>query len=1113
MLRKRIRKLIKIVGVMIIIVAILILSVSYYLERHKEELFQGFEKWYTENYYGNLTLDDISISTYSTFPNVSLTLRNFAISDSITSYKSGNISFEKIQLFVSIKKIFKKEIQFKSLELKGGGLNFRTLKNSGKSERKLFSKRNVDPLSINKKPHNWFSEKDVKVLLENIKFSLNDHPKNKRITGFINKLNTQLSFNDSVISASVNMNIQMKELGLNLEKGTFLNDAELDGKFSMTFNKTKQFIEIPAFDLKIDEQLFKVKADIHTADSGSFDISLENDHTDLTATISLLTQDIQEKIENYTSSKPLYTYTEIKGGFEHGSNPVIKIACRTDNNDIYINENVQLKNVSFSGDFTNRIYKDERANLESKKDAQIHLNNLIATLNTISINLESATIFSMPETDTLTSSKEQPKWLSDKSTNIIITNGYFMFNDSIKNKRITGFVNSLHSQLYTNANEIHAVTDMDIQMKEMGLNLRKGTFFNDANLVGNFTSLYQKKKKHVTIPFFKLKIDKQYFNVKADISTEGLGSFNFVLENHRTNFKATNSLLSQNIQKKLKIYKVEKPLYTYTTISGSFEHGSNPLVRVQCKTQHNNITIKDKIEFKNVSFSGSLANRIYEDVRSKTEDKMDLKIEFNTLNADFEDISLEFKRAILLSTPEVKTYVDYEFIIKEPTTVLNTFFKNTAFIFTEGELDFKTSFKGDIDVLDSLYYNSQSKMILNKAKLIYRPLALEFPIHELKVEIINANGYLESLVIPLNETKNHLNFKGEIDNVVSLILDSEANVTSNLELYSENIIWKDFFSMFKLPEKNKTKNDNAILLNETLRVIRDKFNPQFDLNLDNFQYGNTTINNIISEVYFEQESLYMKKTGFNYGDGEVSMGLIFDISEKNQTLFDLDIEIENVDLENFLKEFNYFELSSLKEAKKVAGVISLNTEITGVIDEEKGLDTKSLKGHVNFDLRKLELNGFEPIQKIGDKIFKKKRFEDIRFADISEELYIGDRTVEIPRMEILSTAFDLFVEGHLNYDNKTNIWISVPLSNIKKRDLANIPVEKGFINAGNKVYIEIKENDEKKLEYKFHLNNKKLYEETGIQNQYREDHRKNRKQKNENKKIDKEKEKLMKNLN
>ena len=150
---------------------------------------------------------------------------------------------------------------------------------------------------------------------------------------------------------------------------------------------------------------------------------------------------------------------------------------------------------------------------------------------------------------------------------------------------------------------------------------------------------------------------------------------------------------------------------------------------------------------------------------------------------------------------------------------------------------------------------------------------------------------------------------------------------------------------------------------------------------------------------------------------------------------------------------------------------------------------------------KLELSEFEPIQKIGEKIFKDKRLEDIRFADISQEVYIANRTIEIPRTEIQSTAFNLFVEGHFNYDDNTNLWLSIPLANLKKRELVKIPDKEGFINSGKKVFIEVKKNEEGELEYKLHLSNKKLYEERGNLNQYRANHKNNRKLRNQNKKM------------
>ncbi|MBG7631625.1 MAG: hypothetical protein IZT56_14505, partial [Bacteroidetes bacterium] len=326
----------------------------------------------------------------------------------------------------------------------------------------------------------------------------------------------------------------------------------------------------------------------------------------------------------------------------------------------------------------------------------------------------------------------------------------------------------------------------------------------------------------------------------------------------------------------------------------------------------------------------------------------------------------------------------------------------------------------------------------------------------------------------------------------------------NLELFSDRIVWKDFFAMFKEIKRNKNKvaeEGKTVLFNETIKVIKEKFNPSFNLLISNFRYDKTQVMNLTSQGLLSNEHVYLGKTGFKYGEGEVSLELDFDISKTDESLFDVSLEFTDIDLHPFLREFNYFEISSLKNATNIAGIISLDTEMSGLIHEVNGLDTRTLKGYVNFDLRKLELSEFEPIQKIGEKIFKEQRFEDIRFADISQEIYIANRTIEIPRTEIQSTAFNLFVEGHFNYDDNTNFWLSIPLANLKKRELVKIPDKEGFINSGKKVFVQVKKNEEGELEYKLHLSNKKLYEERGNLNQYRANHKNNRKLRAQNKKM------------
>ena len=1059
---KKFKLLFKILGITIALVVLLLFGIKYYVENNKDVVFQQFEEWYSEHYYGALSFENISTTTFKNFPNISFKISNFEVSDTISTLKSGTLKFEEIDLSVSFKNLLNKDIHFKSLILKNGLLSSQTLKNAD-STRKLFSKKSTIQQINNS--HNWFSNNGMLLKTENIEISIVDDFKNKRITAHINSLNAQLFMSDSILKSSIEMDIQMKEMGLNLKKGTFFNNAHLVGNFETTLNKNNKHISIPKFKLGIDDQQFKISANIHSVAPGSFEFIIENEQTNYGNSITLLTQDLQNKLSKYEILNPIYTHTNIKGSLGHGSQPQITIEFKTIDNNITINNKKQLRNTSFQGDFTSNI---DTEIFKNPKDFKINLNNFKTNMDSISLDIKHLSLLSFIEKD-----NDIP------AMSITIEDGGFLIKNAAKRKRISGFINKLNTQLSITENTINAKTAMNIEMKEMGLNLKKGTFFNNANVNGIFSLNFQKNKDLITIPRFNLHIDNQTFETNITISTKDFGSFDIYLENPTTNFNTTRALLAQNIQKKLKIYTIEKPIYTNTQLKGSFEAGSNPLVIIKANTSNNNIIIYNKHTFQNVSFSADFVNRIYKNGVTNNKRKKDIQIEFTGLKATYDSINLGFNYATITSSPEINTYVDYKFEVHQPTTILNDFFKNTEFIFQGGMLDLSTRFKGEVTDLNNLFYTSKSKLSITNSSVLQKPLGLIVPIEKLQLEIDNKNGFLETLLIPINNTKNTIDFKGDIINVVPLILGEKAPISTDVEIFSNNLIWGDFFSLFKQtvkPKKKTAKKDDNFIFNETFRVVYEKFNPKFNLSINHFRYKKTIIDSLKSEVDLNDKQIDLKNIQFNYGKGNVDLEMVLDISKIDKTPFDLNLNIESINLKRFLEEFNYFELKALKNTKNVDGIISLNSKIKGEIHETKGLNTQSLLGDIKFDLKDLVLDGFVPLENIGNKIFKKKRFEDIRFANISDSLHVSNRTVQIPRVEIQSTAFNLFLEGQLNYDFKTNIWVSIPLSNLKKRDLVSIPNKKGFIDSGKKVYIQIIDDSTGKLEYKFHLSDKKLKE-------------------------------------
>jgi len=720
----------------------------------------------------------------------------------------------------------------------------------------------------------------------------------------------------------------------------------------------------------------------------------------------------------------------------------------------------------------------------------------------------------LPNKDSLaTTNPKQENWLSENGIKLSIEDFDVSIINFQKNKRITALIKNINSDLHFEDSTLLANVDIDIQMKEMGLNLEKGTFFNDVLVAGECDVTYNKKNQTISIPNFDLAIGEQEFDVKATINTKGSGSFDITLENPNTIVKATTELLSQNIQAKLKKYKILHPIFTQTNLKGSFQRGDNPFVTIYSTTKNNTIFI-GKTQLDKLTFKGHFINRAYKDERALTEDKRNIRLDFEELQGVFEHIPFNLKKAVLISTPKARNFIDIDMHMHTEAIVLNDFFKSDKFLFTAGTFDFNTKFKGDATIIENVFDKTISTLSFSKTSIKYKPHELEIPIDTIHLKIDKKNAYLTEFAIPIKESNNSIHFSGKLINAPDLIFGGKDGVQSELDVYSDVLIWDDFLYLFKQQNKTKSKKEEDLYFNEALKAIYKKFNPQLKISIKKFQYQNFIVSDLSSGFYFtEIDAIDLKKTGFNYRNGAVGMQVQFDISKPNITSFNIDIKADEIDLESLLKEFDYFGLNSLREAKKIKGIISFETKMAGNVHEETGLDTKSLKGTVDVNLTQLEINDFEPIIKMADKVFKKERFEDIRFAPIQETLYISNRTIEIPLTEIQSTAFDLFVEGHLNYDFKTNIWVSIPLSNIKKRDFLNIPEERGYAEAGKKVYVQVKDDGNGNLDYKFHLSNKKLYEEKGILSQYKSSHKEARQIKRDYKKRERKEKKSAKKKN
>jgi len=1286
------KKIKKIAGIIVIIGLLTYGITCAYIESHKEELIVKFEEAFAAHCNGAIHFSNISLSSWTKFPSVFFEIEDLEFkSFNVEKHKEETIKAKDAKIKLSIAKIIRKKIQVKSIIIKDAEVELITnvgLPNtSEKKEKADDSGKGKKPLPL---------EKRTSLLVENLQLSIINHQKSKKFKFSINEINSNLNIDETNISGSVTINTIVSDLAFNEKNGSFFNGAQISGTLKPTVDLENKKVHIPTFDLNIDEQLFKVSSEITLTGFGDFLFTLENEKTDFTKSVGLVSQNIQKKLDDYRIEQPLYTHTTLEGSFAPKSNPVVTIKFNTENNSTIIKNKVPLDKVAFSGRFINRAYDDERAKTENKKNVRLFIDSFNGQYKGLDFQLKDAFLSSTPEArtavDVTLTSTGNPRQLNNVlgSDTFFFENGNFDIKAKLKGDAtyIDSLLNNSTLSLeMRNSSIVNPKNDLHIPIKNLSLSLKDDNAFlntflielpskdqiNISGEIDNLTTIITsdgtdkmssnlkiESKKVVWEDFLTIiqatKNDKKVkkhpkhtlqetlkdiygkFNPSLEINIDELtykslemknfksglhyrNQNNLYLENTSFNFGSGTVALSGHLDlaqsEKVKInatveakgatnnlnaifnnkdFLFEKGYFDLNAlVAGDLDHIDTLIAEANSTLQVKDasvffkpkeltipieildIDIKDNAATLNklqiglasgdkIDFTGKLNNigallntdspgnvssqlkihsekLVWEDFTTlfhKDKDatlkksKKALKETLGNLYTSFNpsiQVSIEhFEYNNTINVQEFKTEISFEnintlklektsFIYDEKGIVnlsatvntsdpkmtfidafidaqgtpeqLNTVFNNEHFIFKGGTLSLETAIKGDINQIDNLIANATSVLKLDNTSILFKESLI--PIPELEIDILKNDALLKTLKIEF-DSGDQIDLSGEIDNLTSLLFHEEnaPRVQSELHIHSEKLIFKDFTNLFTSSHKEggaKKKSKNN--LKTTIHHIHNQFNPKLTVAIDQFKYHNLEVENLKTNIHFETSNkIYLENTGFDYYKGNVNLNAHLDIKDPEETLFALEFVTDRLDLEKLLASFDYFGMETLSQADRVGGEITLEAFLEGDVHDADGLKSNTLSGQIAFDLEDIEIKNFSPITKITNKIFKKERFEDIRFAPIKDVLYISNNTVEIPQFEIQSTAFDLFIEGHLGLEDKgTNIWTSIPLANLKHRDVVDIPDKKGYIDAGKKIFIEVASEKDGKAKYKLHLTNKKLYEQKHILGQYKKKHK------------------------
>jgi len=460
------------------------------------------------------------------------------------------------------------------------------------------------------------------------------------------------------------------------------------------------------------------------------------------------------------------------------------------------------------------------------------------------------------------------------------------------------------------------------------------------------------------------------------------------------------------------------------------------------------------------------------------------RVEYAHINFDRVDRfdSLEYK----LKTDLVTTIK-----IKGNPLVFNSYLNNDQFFFNDGHFELDVNYTGDTISLDNIISDGEFDLTIDSSYVYYEPLSVTFPLTNIDL-IVKENNAKYSILMQSDSLNQEIIFEGEVQNISEIIIeDTGKPVRTTSNIYSPRVTWKNFIDIFDTgPSEMEIQVDTDETTTKTSTgkfcELLYSFSPDIILCFDTLEYSNELcIHNFSTELLLVDSTFYITDAKLDYRDSDILMNSIIYISDDIDSI-DSKLIAKTIDIEHFISDIEDLTKKDFSSVDYMTGTLAFDADI---FQSYKGngdgqIRDTIINGEVNFTINNLIIDDAPWMKKIGRKILLPNRFKNVKFAPISNHLSFINDTFYVPLMEVQSSAFDAFIEGHYHREHP-NIWLSIPLFNLKRRDLSVVPKKEGYARRKAKIHLEYGHHKKSEPNFKLRLSKRKFFKDRGRLNEWK----------------------------
>ncbi|RYE32711.1 MAG: AsmA family protein [Sphingobacteriaceae bacterium] len=350
------KNVLKTIAVLVVLLFLALVAVTMYISFNKKSILADVTRVLNKNLHGGkLTIGGMDPTFLKGFPNVSLSLKDLVLKDSLwekhhhtlLQAQDFNISVNTFALFkgtIAINKVTIDRARIYLFTDSTGYTNTSVLKKDNQPKKE----KNTDENTITQLG---------KFALNDVQFVLDNQKGHKLFQFNVDELNGKMNYPGDNWNANVSLKVFAKNLAFNTLRGSFIKNKLVKGDLSASYDDNTGVISLQPKVLNIGDDDFIIGAQFFTKKrDGDFVFDITEKKLLWKHASTLLAPNIAEKLNMFNLKNPLSVHCLLGGNFNSSGDPSIDVSAKVENNTL-TTPGGTIDSCSFNGVYTNSFDK------------------------------------------------------------------------------------------------------------------------------------------------------------------------------------------------------------------------------------------------------------------------------------------------------------------------------------------------------------------------------------------------------------------------------------------------------------------------------------------------------------------------------------------------------------------------------------------------------------------------------------------------------------------------------------------------------------------------------------------------------------------------------------